>query len=215
MLIAACGNSPAGPSPARLPLVAETATMRYYHEPGDTIDVPRQEAFNAWAIDRLGIVLPQKVEYRKYFSSEAMGRYTGNSNTNGFAEPSLWRIHTIWPYDNHELVHVYTATIGRPSDFFNEGIAVSFRTDPARGEFTVRFGYPSSTNDLQVHEAVRPVPPQRFAASAGERLCDDVGISQDLGPGAQLPHRRLLRLAPHGALRIGGGASLLSGEQPR
>jgi hypothetical protein len=78
-----------------------------------------------------------------------MGRFTGNGNTNGFAEPEQWRIHTIWPWDNHEVVHVYTATIGRPSDFFNEGIAVSFQTDPARADFTVRL------NGEQVHDACR------------------------------------------------------------
>lgn len=55
------------------------------------------------------------------------------------ADASLrpWRaradhLHTIWPFDNHEVVPVLTAPIGRPSDFFNEGIAVSFQTDPAR-----------------------------------------------------------------------------------
>jgi hypothetical protein len=172
-VVAACGHTPTGPSPnaGSLPLVEETATMRYYREADDSIDVAKQEAFNAWALDRLGIVLPQKVEYRKYRSREAMGRYTGIANTNGFAEPSLWRIHTIWPDDNHEVVHVFTAVIGRPSDFFNEGIAVSFQTDPGRGDFTVKF------NGQQVHEACRialqsgtlPLPLSRYVTTAGFR----------------------------------------------
>ena len=123
--------------------------MRYYFEPGDRIDVEWQEAFNAWALGRLGVTPPQPVEYRKYFSREAMGRHTGNSSTNGYAEPERWRFHTIWPTDNHEVVHVYTALIGRPSDFFNEGLAVSFQTDPAKGDFAVRF------NGQQVHDACR------------------------------------------------------------
>ena len=180
---AACGGTPTAPSPSSsLPLAAETAAMRYFHEPGDTIDVARQEAFNAWAIERLGIALPQKVEYRKYLSREAMGRYTGNGNTNGFAEPSLWRFHTIWPFDNHEVVHVYTAMIGRPSDFFNEGIAVSFQTDPARGDFTVRF------NSQPVHEACRaylqagtlPLPVSRYVTSADFRGITDQVLSYRL-----------------------------------
>ena len=153
--------------------------MRYYREADDTIDVPRQEAFDAWALDRLGIVLPQKVEYRKYRSREAMGSYTGTANTNGFAEPSLWRIHTIWPYDNHEVVHVFTAVFGRPSDFFNEGIAVSFQTDPSREDFTVRF------NEQQVHEACRaalqsgtlPLPLSRYVTTAGFRGIADFELS--------------------------------------
>jgi hypothetical protein len=183
VLCAACGGSPASPSPppagSPLPLVAETSAMRYYHEPGDTIHVDRQEAFNAWALARLAVVLPQKVEYRKYLSRDAMGRYTGNASTNGFAEPSLWRFHTIWPFDNHEAVHVYTAVVGRPSDFFNEGIAVSFQTDPAAGDFTVRF------NGQQVHDACRayqasgvlPLPLSRYVTTTGFRGIPDATLS--------------------------------------
>jgi hypothetical protein len=182
-IAAACGGSPTSPSPApsnsSLPFVTETATMRYYYEPGDTVDVPRQEAFNAWAVERLAVVVPQKIEYRKYLSRESMGRYTGNGNTNGFAEPSLWRLHTIWPFDNHEVVHIYTAIVGRPSDFFNEGIAVSFQTDPAGGDFTVRF------NGQQVHEACRaylqtgtlPLPVSRFVTTTGFRGIVDSVLS--------------------------------------
>jgi hypothetical protein len=176
---AGCGGSPSAPSPSSLPLVNESAMMRYYHEPGDTIDVPRQEAFNAWAVERLGLTLPQKVEYRKYVSREAMGRYTGNANTNGFAEPALFRFHTIWPFDNHEVVHVFTALVGRPSDFFNEGIAVSFQVDPARGDYSVKF------NGQQVHDATRlylqagslPQPLSRYVTSSGFRSISDSTMS--------------------------------------
>jgi hypothetical protein len=178
--VMACGKSPTSPSASsNLPFVSESATMRYFHEAGDSIDVARQEPFNAWAIERLGITLPQKVEYRKYASRDAMGRHTGNGNTNGFAEPSLWRLHTIWPFDNHEVVHVYTAMHGRPSDFFNEGIAVSFQADPARGDFTVRF------NGQQVHEACRaylqsgvlPLPVSRYVTTTNFRGITDQVMS--------------------------------------
>jgi hypothetical protein len=175
-----CDGGPASPSPApTLPLVNQTGSMRYYHEAGDTIDIERQEAFNAWALGRLGVQPPQPVEYRKYVSREAMGRYTGNANTNGFAEPERWRFHTIWPFDNHEVVHVYTAMIGRPTDFFNEGIAVSFQVDPARADFTVRF------NGQQVHEACRdyliagtlPAPLTRYVTTEGFRSIQDSVLS--------------------------------------
>lgn len=147
--VAACGGSPAGPTAtALLPLARETATMRVYHESGDSVDTEWQEAYNAWALARLGVSAPT-IEYRRYVSREAMGRYTGNYNTNGFAEPSLWRLHTIWPRDNHEIVHLYTAAIGRPSDFFNEGIAVAFQTDPPAGRFEGVF------NGQEVHAACR------------------------------------------------------------
>ncbi len=175
-----CGGSPTSPSAtAQLPLVSETASMRYFHEPGDRINIDQQEAFNAWALARLGVAPPQKVEYRKYVSREAMGQYTGNRNTNGFAEPERFTFHTIWPYDNHEVVHVYTALIGRPSDFFNEGIAVSFQTDPASGDLTVRF------NGLQVHEACRgylragilPLPVSRYVTTNEFRTLADQVLS--------------------------------------
>lgn len=150
-LVAGCGGgTPTGPTAtSTLPLLRETATMRVYAEPGDQVDTDWQESYNTWALAQLGVQPPGKVEYRKYASREAMGRYTGNYNTNGFAEPADWRFHTIWPRDNHEIVHVYTAPFGRPSDFFNEGIAVAFQTDPAAGVFTARF------NGQDVHEACR------------------------------------------------------------
>jgi hypothetical protein len=150
-LTAACGGgTPTGPTTtSSLPLLRETATMRVYAEPGDQVDTDWQESYNTWALAQLGLQPPRKVEYRKYVSREAMGRYTGNFNTNGYAEPADWRLHTIWPRDNHEIVHVYTAVFGRPSDFFNEGIAVAFQTDPAAGQFAARF------NGQDVHEACR------------------------------------------------------------
>ena len=93
-----CGGSPTTPSTtAQLPFAVETVSMRYFHEPADTINVPQQEAFNAWALERLAVVVPQKVEYRKYFSRDAMAKYTGRGNTNGFAEPERFVFHTIWP----------------------------------------------------------------------------------------------------------------------
>jgi hypothetical protein len=148
--LTACGSdTPTGPSSTpSLPFVRETATMRIYYESGDTVDVDWQEAYNAWVTARLG-VQPPKVEYRKYQSREAMGRYTGNYNTNGFAEPEQWRLHTIWPRDNHEIVHLFAAPIGRPSDFFNEGLAVAFQTDPPAGRLDAWF------NGQEVHAACR------------------------------------------------------------
>jgi hypothetical protein len=178
VVAAACDRSPTSPS-GSLPFVSESATMRYFHEAGDTIDIDKQEAFNSWALARLSVMPPQKVEYRKYTSRAAMGRYTGNGNTNGFAEPAQWRFHTIWPFDNHEVVHVYSAILGRPSDFFNEGIAVSLQTDPARGDFTVRF------NGEQVHDACRaylragtlPLPVNRYVTTSGFRGISDQVMS--------------------------------------
>jgi hypothetical protein len=146
---AGCGGSagPTTPSLPPLPVANESASFRYHYVAGDRVDADWQETYHSWATARLGVSLAQKIEYHKYQSRQAMGERTGNYNTNGFAEPSRFEIHTLWPTDNHEVVHVYTALIGRPSDFFNEGIAVAFQTNPAAGDFESVF------NGQQVHNA--------------------------------------------------------------
>jgi hypothetical protein len=140
------GSSPSSPSVV-LQERLESASFSYRFSTGDSVQSERQEAHHAWAIAALGLAVPQKITYNKYTSRAQMGEATGRDNTNGFAEPDRFTVHTLWPWDNHEPVHVYTALIGRPSDFFNEGIAVAFQTDPAAGDFATRF------NGQQVHEA--------------------------------------------------------------
>lgn len=183
--LAGCRAGPTSPtsiststSTPSLPLVRETASMRYYHESGDTIDFEREEAFTAWALERLGLQLPRPVEYRKYVSREAMQLYTGQS-VGGFAEPALWRFHTVLPFDNHEVVHVYTAMIGRPSDFFNEGIAVSFQVDPGRNDFTVRFGGfdVDYTCRASLAAGALPLPLSRYVTTDGFRSISPGGLA--------------------------------------
>ena len=154
VVLTACGGggspaSPSQPSPAAHPIASESAHFRFFKGEGDVIEADRQEAFHAWAVARLGVTVPAKIDYHKYVSREDMGAHTGRYNTNGYAEPERFAIHTLWPWDNHETVHVYSALIGRPSDFFNEGIAVAFQTDPLNGRFEPAF------NGLDVHEAAR------------------------------------------------------------
>ena len=153
--------------------------MRVYHDNGDTVDIGWQETYNSWALARLGVAPPQKIEYRKYLSRDAMGRCTGNYSTNGYAEPERWRVHTIWPRDNHEIVHIYTAMVGRPSDFFNEGIAVAFQTDPLAGTYEAVF------NGQEVHAACRaylragqlPLPVANYATTSPCRSIPDQVLS--------------------------------------
>ena len=147
----ACGGSgsPTSPSQPALPLASESVNFRYHAASGDTIDTNWQESYHSWAIATLGVQVPQKIDYYKYRSRQDMGDHTGKYNTNGFAEPATFEIHTLWPTDNHEVVHIYTALIGRPSDFFNEGIAVAFQTNPAKGDFESVF------NGQPVHQACR------------------------------------------------------------
>jgi hypothetical protein len=140
--VSACGgsnSSPSSPTALPLPLAAESADFRFYYSAGDSVQIDRQEAFHAWATGRLGVVLPVKIDYRKYSSRSDMGARTGHYGGNAYAEPDLFTIHTILSFDNHETVHIYTARIGYPSEFFNEGIAVAFQTDPLAGDLEPRF----------------------------------------------------------------------------
>ncbi len=181
---AACGSStetPAGPTAAPLPLAAESSNFRYYYSPGDTVQIERQEAFHAWAVARLGVTVPQRIDYRKYTSRDDMGARTGQYNTNAYAEPGLFTLHTLWTWDNHETVHIYTALIGRPSDFFNEGIAVAFQADPMNGDFEPRF------NGEQVLASVRKVQAARAVGAAALAYRHNLGIPGRVRQRAQLP----------------------------
>ena len=149
MVLSACGGSrtPTSPSQTPLPVTAESASFRYHSGSGDSVDGTWEEVYHTWATAKLGVQMPRKIDYFKYRSRQDMGDHTGRYNTNGFADPATFEIHTLWQTDNHEVVHIYTALIGRPSDFFNEGIAVAFQTDPPAGNFESMF------NGQPVHQA--------------------------------------------------------------
>ena len=131
----ACGSGPTTPSAEdQLTRSQVTAHVEFRFSDGDAIDAARQEAFYDWVIPQLGVSPSQRLQYRKYRDRGHLQRVTGQ-NTNGFADPPAWIVHSIWPWDAHEAVHVYTALIGRPSDYFNEGIAVALSVDPLDGRF--------------------------------------------------------------------------------
>ena len=186
-MASACGgsnSSPSGPTAPPLPLAAESADFRFYYSAGDFVQVDRQEAFHAWATQRLGVVLPVKIDYRKYASRTDMGSRTGHYNTNAYAEPDLFTIHTILPWDHHETVHIYTERIGHPSEFFNEGIAVAFETDPLAGDFVPRFNgealVDSARGYLQNGQLVLPL--SRIVATQDFRsISDDVLSYREAG----------------------------------
>jgi hypothetical protein len=151
-----CANDPGGPGePAaedRLSLVSETAHFRFYASAGDAVDAQSQGAFHVWATEQFGVTAPQRIEYFKYRDRAHMGR-VADRQANGWADPDALAIHSIFPWHNHEAVHVYSALVGRPSDFFNEGIAVAMAVDPSRNDFT-----PSYAGGLHVHDWARGAP---------------------------------------------------------
>jgi len=139
-LISCGGTSPTSPSPSpqaspspevlarALPISQDSANFTFHYSPGDSVDPQHEEAWYAWAITHLGVSSPQKIQYYKYTSTVQMQQITGMA-ANGWADPSNFAVHTIFSWQGHEVVHVLTALVGRPSDFFNEGIAVSMQTN--------------------------------------------------------------------------------------
>ena len=134
---AACGSDTTPSSPTgtdRLSASASTAHIDFTFSESDSVDLERQETYHLWATAQLGVEMPRKLQYRKYRDRAHMQRVNGRE-TNGFAEPPSFIVHSIWRFDPHEAAHVYSALIGVPSDFFNEGIAVAMAVDPLAGNF--------------------------------------------------------------------------------
>jgi len=130
----ACGGGPVSPNEIKQELTdrLETQSIIFRFSSGDAVDSGWQQAYHDWITNLLGVQLPAKLNYYKYTGRSQMKSVTG-METNGFAEPSVYAVHSVFPHDGHEAAHVYTALVGRPSDFFNEGIAVALNTEPGAG----------------------------------------------------------------------------------
>lgn len=127
----ACGDhTPTSPAPVveELTVRVESASIVFHHAPGDGVDVDLQQAFHEWFTGLIGIEPPTRIRYHKYRSLDHMRALTGRTGT-GWADPPL-DVHSIYPAHPHEAVHLYTHQLGRPADFFNEGIAVALGVDP-------------------------------------------------------------------------------------
>ncbi len=116
----------------KLPLTQESAHYTFHYSSGAEVDPARQEVFHDWAIAQLGVVLGHRIDYYRYLDRAQMKSITGR-DTNGWADPDTFAVHSVWPWENHEVVHVFTDQIGTPSHFFNEGIAVALSVDPFDG----------------------------------------------------------------------------------
>jgi hypothetical protein len=111
----------------------ESAHYVYLLSAGDDVDEAWQETYHEWLVGQLGVAPEEKIEYRKYRDRAHLRAVTGRT-TNGFAEPGTMRMHTIWPIDNHEVVHtIVVTTLGHPPALFNEGIAVAHHMNPSAG----------------------------------------------------------------------------------
>ena len=128
-LLAACGGE-APPTLANTLTETQTSAHYIYHyTPGDSVNPVYQEAFYNWDSAQLSVNLGQKIQYYKFTDANQKQQLTGMAG-NGNADPSTDSIYSIWPKDNHETTHLLTATIGMPTPFINEGMAVANQTDP-------------------------------------------------------------------------------------
>lgn len=142
LLLAGCGDAggPTAPSTTRpLSETVETPAFILRHAGGDTVHAAWQQAYHEWAIAALGVSVNRRITFNKYFDRTHMGEVVGVSNTNAYADPATYAIHTIWPRDNHEVVHLYASTFGSPVALLSEGLAVAYQTDPVAGDLTPRW----------------------------------------------------------------------------
>jgi hypothetical protein len=171
-----CGSSPAGPSPiTEAALVSGTVTgaHEYHHAAGDTVDVEWQEAYHRWATEALGVAPTRRISYNKYRSREHMAEVIGVGNTNGWADAGTFAIHTIWPRDNHEVVHLYSSLFGRAVALWSEGLAVAYQTDPAAGDFVPRWSRVTLDDHArQFRASGRLIPIADLLTSSGFRRYD-------------------------------------------
>ena len=130
-LLAACGGGSTSP-PTLSSVLTETQTSAHYiyhYTPGDSVNPIYQEAFYNWDSAQLSVNLEEKIQYYKFTDVNQKQQLSGVGG-NAHADTSTNSVFTIWPSDNHETTHLLTATIGMPTPFINEGIAVANQTDP-------------------------------------------------------------------------------------
>ena len=149
LLLVTCGGTPTAPSRDGPPLSERrsTAHFDFAWSSGDSVDTAWQEQFHDWATRELQVTITRRIAYSKYQSpAHMLALHYGPGNVNAWADPDLFTVHTIWPIDNHEVIHLYTSTIGRAPPLVNEGVAVAYQVDPVRGDLTPRW------NNRHVHD---------------------------------------------------------------
>jgi hypothetical protein len=91
----------------------------------------------------------------------------GPGDVNAWADPDLFTLHTIWAFDNHEVIHLYSSTFGRATSLLNEGLAVAYQVDPVRGDMTPRW------NNRHVHDVSAGWRRQGRLVALGQMLTID------------------------------------------
>jgi len=205
-LLIACGGSSSlkptlTPSQAAqlFPLTSESAHFTYHYATDLPVDPVSQEAFYDWIVAQMGVAPTQKIQYYRYVNAQSIQAATGHL-ADGYADPPGVTVHTVNPWENHEVVHLLTYIIGPSTDFFGEGFAVAMQVDPASHNFTpTRLGTPVhdlarlyksngtlpraidiATSDAFQHSGIPAAVTYTAAGSFMEYLAEKYGIAKSL-----------------------------------
>lgn len=170
--VACEGSEPLGPrSDAPLDRSLQSVHFDFHFAAGDTIR-PQEARINdrAYEIirDALQTDFSRRIEFNKFFDADHIERLTGRRTGGGFVIGG--RIFLTRALDPHEIVHVIAIEeLGRPSDFFDEGLAVNFGgLRLVGGEVTL---FPSALGSFEVdREALSIFAGGRFTGSLREIL---------------------------------------------
>jgi hypothetical protein len=169
----ACGGSPTSPSGLPLSQNLETSSYLFHYSQGDRVDSEWQERYHAWAIQALQVSVSRRIVYNKYVSLDHMGQLTRSYGTNAFADRQAFAIHTLWPVDNHEVIHLFGSLFGDPVALWSEGMAVAFQMNAPAGDFVATWnGTPVHTRAAQFQQQGRLVPIDSLLETRGFRNFD-------------------------------------------
>ena len=166
-----CG-SPSAPTPLALSQTLATAHYTFHYAQGDAINSAWQEEFHAWAATALEVAGDRPITYNKYLSRQHMDALINVGNTNGFADPNTFTLHTLWPTDNHEAVHLLASSFANPGPvaLFNEGLAVAHQTNAPAGDFVAKWsGVPLDDRARAFRASGQLAPIASIATTSGFR----------------------------------------------
>ena len=121
-----------------------TEDITFFFAEGDSVNADYQQAFHEWAVPYLGISMPRRLRYFKYFDNAHMREINGQPY-GSWADVEGYAVHSVESQQGHEAIHCYSRVIGWPPDFFTEGIAVALDLNPYTGEEVPFFGAPVHT----------------------------------------------------------------------
>ena len=181
-LLDSCDGTPLSRSEisASLSVSVESEHYTFHHAPGDAVDPEWQEVYHSWAVRELGIS-PPEIHYYKYSNRSHLHDLTGMQG-NAWADRASFSIHTLWPTDNHEVVHLYSSLFGSAPALFSEGFAVAHQVDPSAGDFVPKWSsVPLHSWSRRFQQEGRLIPIANLLETSDFRRFDDAVTYPEAG----------------------------------